>query len=369
MGLDKQLRMQELALENKLPYVQLVESAGANLMTYRSRSSSRRQPVPQPRAPVGRRAAGDHGDARLVDRGRRLPDRPVGLHRDGARPLAGLPRRPAAAEGRHRRDRHRGGAGRRPDAHLDLGPGRLPGRGRPRRDPASRARSWPASTGTATGRGAAAPLQAAALRRRRAARHHADGPQAPGRHEAGDRAASPTTPSSSSSARTTAAPPCAATSAIEGLPRRASSPTTARSTPPAPPRRRTSSRPAASRARRSSTCNNTTGFMVGRDVRGGRHDQARLEDDPGRDQRHGAADHDLLRRLVRRRQLRHVRPRLPSALLLLVAERQDRGDGRRAGGQDHGHRDRGRHEAQGRGRPGQARRRWSAASSSASTAR
>ncbi len=35
MGLDKQLRMQEIALENKLPYVQLVESAGANLMTYR----------------------------------------------------------------------------------------------------------------------------------------------------------------------------------------------------------------------------------------------------------------------------------------------------------------------------------------------
>ncbi len=35
MGLQKILRMQELALENKLPYVQLVESAGANLMTYR----------------------------------------------------------------------------------------------------------------------------------------------------------------------------------------------------------------------------------------------------------------------------------------------------------------------------------------------
>ncbi|MCV3243908.1 acyl-CoA carboxylase subunit beta [Mesorhizobium sp. ZC-5] len=34
-GLDKQLRVQELALENKLPYLQLVESAGANLMTYR----------------------------------------------------------------------------------------------------------------------------------------------------------------------------------------------------------------------------------------------------------------------------------------------------------------------------------------------
>jgi geranyl-CoA carboxylase beta subunit len=35
MGLDKQLRIQELALENKLPYVQLVESAGANLLAYR----------------------------------------------------------------------------------------------------------------------------------------------------------------------------------------------------------------------------------------------------------------------------------------------------------------------------------------------
>ena len=35
MGLDKILRVQEIALANKLPYVQLVESAGANLMRYR----------------------------------------------------------------------------------------------------------------------------------------------------------------------------------------------------------------------------------------------------------------------------------------------------------------------------------------------
>jgi geranyl-CoA carboxylase beta subunit len=34
-GLDKTLRVQELALQNKLPYVQLVESAGANLLRYR----------------------------------------------------------------------------------------------------------------------------------------------------------------------------------------------------------------------------------------------------------------------------------------------------------------------------------------------
>jgi geranyl-CoA carboxylase beta subunit len=35
MGLDKILRVQELALENKLPFIHLVESAGANLMRYR----------------------------------------------------------------------------------------------------------------------------------------------------------------------------------------------------------------------------------------------------------------------------------------------------------------------------------------------
>jgi geranyl-CoA carboxylase beta subunit len=35
MGLDKLLRIQELTLENQLPYVQLVESAGANLLAYR----------------------------------------------------------------------------------------------------------------------------------------------------------------------------------------------------------------------------------------------------------------------------------------------------------------------------------------------
>ena len=34
-GLDKTLRVQEMALENKLPYVQLVESAGAGLLRYR----------------------------------------------------------------------------------------------------------------------------------------------------------------------------------------------------------------------------------------------------------------------------------------------------------------------------------------------
>src|SRR3954470_21015763 len=35
MGLDKVLRAQQIALDNKLPFLHLVESAGANLMKYR----------------------------------------------------------------------------------------------------------------------------------------------------------------------------------------------------------------------------------------------------------------------------------------------------------------------------------------------
>ncbi|MCZ8316082.1 acyl-CoA carboxylase subunit beta [Phreatobacter sp.] len=35
MGLEKQIRGQEMALENRLPFIQLVESAGANLLRYR----------------------------------------------------------------------------------------------------------------------------------------------------------------------------------------------------------------------------------------------------------------------------------------------------------------------------------------------
>jgi len=38
MGLDKILRVQEMALENKLPFIHLVESAGANLMRYKVES-------------------------------------------------------------------------------------------------------------------------------------------------------------------------------------------------------------------------------------------------------------------------------------------------------------------------------------------
>jgi hypothetical protein len=140
--------------------------------------------------------------------------------------------------------------------------------------------------------------------------------------------------------------------------------------PPARPRPRTSSRPAARPARPCCTCKNTTGFMVGALRRGGmiKHGSKMIQ----------AVTNATVpqitlyvRRLVRRRQLRHVRARLRTALLLLVAQRQDGGDGRRAGGRHDGD----RHQAAAAPRkPAQdldarALDATSARSSSASTAR
>ena len=76
MGLEKLLRAQQIALENKLPFVHLVESAGANLLKYRVEQFVRGGSFREPGAALGRRAAGDRRRARLVDGGRRLHDRP-----------------------------------------------------------------------------------------------------------------------------------------------------------------------------------------------------------------------------------------------------------------------------------------------------
>ncbi len=74
------------------------------------------------------------------------------------------------------------------------------------------------------------------------------------------------------------------------------------------------------------------GLHGGQGQRAGRHDQARQQDDPGRDQRHRAADHHPVRRQLWRGQLRHVRAGLCAALPVQLAGCQDGGDGRRAGG-------------------------------------
>ena len=76
---------------------------------------------------------------------------------------------------------------------------------------------------------------------------------------------------------------------------------------------------------------NITGFMVGRDYEAGgiAKDGAKMV--TAVVNRAGAEVHRDHRRLVRRRQLRHVRPRLLAAIAVDVAESADLGDGRRAG--------------------------------------
>ena len=93
---------------------------------------------------------------------------------------------------------------------------------------------------------------------------------------------------------------------------------------------------------------NITGFMVGRKYEAGgiAKDGAKLVTAVATAA--GAEGDDDHRRLVRRRQLRHVRPRLFAALPVDVAECPHLGDGRRAGGNGACHGQARRHRAQGR---------------------
>src|SRR5208282_4778540 len=68
-------------------------------------------------------------------------------------------------------------------------------------------------------------------------------------------------------------------------------------------------------------------------LRGGRDRQGRRQAGDGGRLRADAEDHADRRRLVRRRQLRHVRARLRPAISLHLAERAHQRDGRRAGGE------------------------------------
>ena len=79
---------------------------------------------------------------------------------------------------------------------------------------------------------------------------------------------------------------------------------------------------------------NIIGFMVGRELRGRRHRQGRRQDgDRGRLRAACRRSRVIIGGSLRRRQLRHVRPRLRPALPVHVAERAHLGDGRRAGGE------------------------------------
>ena len=116
LTVKKHLRAQEIALENRLPCIYLVDSGGAFLPmqdeVFPDRDHFGRIFFNQARMS----AEGDPADrrgARLVHGRRRLRARDERRDRDRAQPGHDLPRRTAAGEGRDRRDRDRGGARRR----------------------------------------------------------------------------------------------------------------------------------------------------------------------------------------------------------------------------------------------------------------
>ena len=119
----KHLRAQEIALENHLPCVYLVDSGGAFLPlqaeVFPDRDHFGRIFYNQARMSAARHRAGERRPGLLHRRRRvRAGDERRDDHREG--PGHDLPRRPAAREGGHRRGGHRRGAGRRrrPRAHL-----------------------------------------------------------------------------------------------------------------------------------------------------------------------------------------------------------------------------------------------------------
>ena len=161
MTVKKHLRAQEIALENRLPCVYLVDSGGAFLPlqadVFPDRDHFGRIFYNQARMSAARHPPGRarHG---LVHRGRRL--RPGDERRDRDRPghRHDLPRRAAAREGGHRRGGQRRGPGRRRPPHEDVGrrrPPRARRRARARARPVDRPQPQPPAARTALGPGRA----------------------------------------------------------------------------------------------------------------------------------------------------------------------------------------------------------------------
>ena len=302
----------------------------------RRRLHQRRLALRAARPALRRRRSGAHHRARQRDRGRRLHARDVRLRRHGARSGACLPRGSAPAQGCDRRDRDRGRTRRRARCTPPCPGSRTTS---PKTMPTRSARcastccGWP-------GIGTRAPLPAAPAPRfagRRPARHHAGRwPQA-GRHARDHRAPL---------RRLGLHGVPADLRARHGLRARVD-----RRFPGRPPDQQRSARPGGCqqgdalhpavlpvRAAAGLPAEHH-GLHRRPRIRACRHDQARLEDDPGRGQRDGAASHDPVRRVLRRRQLRHVRARLRAALPVLVAQRAHRRHGCRAGRRHDGDRD------------------------------
>ena len=133
MTVKKHLRAQEIARQNRLPCIYLVDSGGANLPNQDEVFPDRdafRPHLLQPGDHVGRGHPADRRGHGLVHRGRRLRAGDVGRSDHRQEPGHDLPGRPAAGEGGDRRGGDGRGSGRRRRAHPDLRRRRPSGRGR-----------------------------------------------------------------------------------------------------------------------------------------------------------------------------------------------------------------------------------------------
>ena len=293
---------------------------------------ARRHPLLQSRPPVRGRAAGHRRRARLVDGRRCLHDRPRRSRDHGARPRPRLPRRSAAAQGGDRRDRRPRRRSAAPTCTRSVsGLAEYVAD-----DDVERARhrpaSWsPRSAGSRapTGRTGPAPLAdgrrpARPVRRRRQER------PVEMRHVIARIV------DASEVSRVQGRP----RGRLLGEPAKRRSPASvvgivtnngpldpAGSTKVDP----TSCRPAAQLGQADRLAAEHDRLHRRHRGRARRHDQARLEADPGALERERRADHGPVRCLVRRRQLRDVRARLRAALRVLVADRADRRHGCGAG--------------------------------------
>ena len=205
MGLEKFQRAQQIALENRLPFVHLVESAGANLLRYRVEDFinggshyARLARLSAAGLPVltivhGSSTAGGAYMPGLSDY--------VVMVRDRARAFLAGPPLLKAATGEIATEEDLGGAAMHADG---LGPGRVRRRRRRRRHPhRARARRAPRLAALE------APLPARprpAVPGRRPARHHAARRPQAGRHARGDRAPGRRLGASSSSRPATGRP-------------------------------------------------------------------------------------------------------------------------------------------------------------------
>ena len=90
---------------------------------------------------------------------------------------------------------------------------------------------------------------------------------------------------------------------------------------------------------------NTTGYMVGARSRASRHHQARLQDDPGGGQRHRAADDHSVGASFGAGNYGMCGRAYDPRFIFCLAQQPHRGHGRRAGGEGHGDRHRGKTQA------------------------